>query len=78
MMRYASDTSLQAPRDPGGSDRTIIATVENVPHVHGYKSVSMVELIELIPLKLRGYERFWIRRNLPGLPAFGTKERGDV
>ena len=34
--------------------------------------------MDCIPLKLRGYERFWMRRNFPGFPAFGIKESGDV
>lgn len=72
--------SLQAPNDPGGNDRTITVTVEKVPHVHGYKSVSMEELIDRTPFNLRlcGYERFCIRRNFPGFPALGIKESGDV
>jgi len=38
----------------------ITATVENVPQVHGYKSDSIDELMERMPDRFLGYERFWI------------------
>jgi hypothetical protein len=55
--------------------------VEKVPQVHGYKFESIEELIEEIPkdgFGLRGKERFWMSLYLPGLPGFGTMERGEV
>jgi hypothetical protein len=67
--------SVHAPNEPGGNNWTSVATVKKVPHVHGYRSVSIDEFINFMPITFLGYERFWIRRNLPG---FGIRESGDV
>ena len=52
--------------------------VVKVPHVHGYISASMVELMgEMVGVGVWGYEKLWTARYLPGLPVFGTHESSD-
>ena len=48
-----------------------------VPQVQGKSSEFSWELIEGMGRLVWGYERFWMRRYLPGFPALGTSERGE-
>ena len=54
--------------------------VENLPHVHGSKSVMIASLIDGFGKcgdVWMGNEKFCTKRNFPGLPGLGIRESGD-
>ena len=55
-----------------------VQRVGKVPHVHGKASESNAWLMERVAGLFRGNERFCMRRNLFGFPAFGTMDSGEV
>ena len=78
IVRYASATSCIAAWDPGGRLKMVKHMVAKVPQVHGYMSASMELLMEATSgVGVRGKEKLWTARYLPGFPALGTHERGD-
>src|SRR5579872_4171799 len=61
----------------GGRPLIMVHTVRKVPHVQGKSSEFRCELMEGVGVLECGKDRFWIRRYLPGLPVFGTKDSGE-
>ena len=78
IVRYASATSRMAAWEPGGRLKMVKQMVAKVPHVQGYMSASMELLMEATSgVGVRGKEKLWTARYLPGFPALGTHDRGD-
>ena len=69
--------SLVAACEPFGRCLMRVQTVRKVPHVQGKSSEFRYEFIDGTGWFVWGCDRFWMRRNFPGFPAFGTSDRGD-
>ena len=72
--------SQVAACDSGGRHAISKKMVENLPHVHGSKSVVMASLTEGFGKRVdvwMGKEKFCTKQNFPGLPGLGIKDSGD-
>lgn len=79
IVRYASLMSLTAPWEPGGRRHMREEMTGKVPHVQGKLSALIWLLMDEMCVRgVRGWEKFWTSRYLPGCPGLGMMLIGDV